>query len=290
MREQLEAVGRMQDYIAQHLSEEITPADLARAAHFSPWYSRRLFILHVGITPADYIRRLRLRQSALRLRDQGCSVLDAAMSVGYGSLDGYQRAFRREFGCNPKAYALKPIPLRLFTPYRVSASPTAKGEEAMETIQTVFVQLVEKPARKVIIKRGRKAEDYFAYCAEVGCDVWGVLTSIRSLSGEPVCLYLPDRYMLPGTSRYVQGVEVALDDDTPIPEGFDVITLPAAKYLMFRSEPFREEEYAAAIERVWQAERKYDPSLMGYHWDSQNPRIQLEPRGERGYIELVAVK
>lgn len=84
MQEQLEAVSRMQDYIAQHLSEEITPADLARAALFSPWYSRRLFILHVGITPADYIRRLRLRQSALRLRDQGCSVLDAAMSVGYG--------------------------------------------------------------------------------------------------------------------------------------------------------------------------------------------------------------
>lgn len=288
MREQLEAVGRMQDYIAQHFAEEITPADLSHAAMFSPWYARRLFILHVGTTPADYIRRLRLRQSALRLRDQGGSVLDAAMSVGYGSLDGYQRAFRREFGCNPKTYALKPIPLRLFTPYRVT--PPMKGEKPMETIQTIFVQLVEKPARKVIIKRGRKAEDYFAYCAEVGCDVWGILTSIRSLSGEPVCLYLPDRYMLPGTSRYVQGVEVSLADDTPIPDGFDVITLPAAKYLMFRGEPFQEEDYAHAIELVGEAEKKYDPSLLGYAWDPQNPRIQLEPRGERGYIELVAVK
>ena len=33
----------------------------------------------------------------------------------------------------------------------------------------------------------------------------------------------------------------------------------------------------------------YSPWL-GYKWDKENPRIQLEPRGELGYIELVAVK
>ena len=34
---------------------------------------------------------------------------------------------------------------------------------------------------------------------------------------------------------------------------------------------------------------RYDPALIGYRWDDENPRIQLEPRGERGYIELRAV-
>ncbi len=29
---------------------------------------------------------------------------------------------------------------------------------------------------------------------------------------------------------------------------------------------------------------------IGYEWDDTNPRIQLEPRGERGYMELVPVK
>ena len=61
----------------------------------------------------------------------------------------------------------------------------------MENVKTVFVQRVEKPARKVILKRGVKARDYFAYCEEVGCDVWGTLTSMKSLCGEPVCLWLP---------------------------------------------------------------------------------------------------
>ncbi len=34
---------------------------------------------------------------------------------------------------------------------------------------------------------------------------------------------------------------------------------------------------------------KYVPSVIGYEWDNENPRIQLEPRGERGYIERKAV-
>lgn len=34
----------------------------------------------------------------------------------------------------------------------------------------------------------------------------------------------------------------------------------------------------------------YDPDIIGYCWDDSNPRIQLEPRGNRGYIELKAVK
>ena len=35
---------------------------------------------------------------------------------------------------------------------------------------------------------------------------------------------------------------------------------------------------------------KYEPSVIGYQWDAENPRIQLEPVGVRGYIELYAVK
>ena len=35
---------------------------------------------------------------------------------------------------------------------------------------------------------------------------------------------------------------------------------------------------------------RYDPAFIGYAWDDSQPRIQLEPRGDRGYIELRAVK
>lgn len=290
IREQIYAVQRMQDYIASHISEEITLADLAEVSCFSPWYARRLFVEWTGITPSIYIRRLKLSKSALRLRDENCKVIDVAMDMGFGSVDGYQRAFFKEFGCNPKEYALHPIPLYLFTPYGVKNRYQEGRKEKMENVKNVFIQTVKKPQRKVIIKRGIKATHYFDYCNEVGCDVWGLLLSIKSISGEPVCLWLPKQYIKPGTSEYVQGVEVSCDYNGEIPEGFDVIDLPEAEYLMFRGEPFAEEDYGEAIQQIWEAEKKYDPSLIGYVWDDENPRIQLEPIGTRGYIELLPVK
>lgn len=289
MREQVEAVQRMQDYIEEHLCEKINFADIARASLFSPWHARRLFIEYTGLTPAEYIRKLRLQRSVLRLRDSGGKILDVALDLGFGSVDGYQRAFKREFGRNPKEYANEPVPLRLFTPYGVKSRYVERKEPAMN-VRTVFVQTVEKPDRKVIIKRGVKAAEYWSYCQEVGCDVWGILTSMKSLCGEPVCLWLPKNYIEPGTSEYVQGVEAPADYEGPIPDGFCSIELPAAKYLMFRGEPFREEDYEQAIQAVWEAEKKFDPSAIGFEWDSSNPRIQLEPVGTRGYIELVSVK
>ena len=288
MEEHRAAVRAMQDYIREHISEEISVEDLARVSSFSPWYARRLFIKYLDMTPAVYIRRLKLSKSALTLRDENVSVLDVALGMGFGSVDGYQRAFRKEFGCNPKEYSTSPVPVWLFTPSLILNDE--RKERKMSEIRNVFIQVIEKPARKVIIKRGIKATEYWSYCNEVGCDVWGLLTSIKSISGEPVCLWLPEHLRKPAANEYVQGVEVEEDYSGSIPEGFEVISLPKAKYLLFRGEPFAEEDYESAINEIWEAEKKYDPAFIGYEWDDKNPRIQLEPRGERGYIELVPVK
>ena len=288
MDETRAAVRVMQDYITEHISEEITIDDLARCSSFSPGYARKLFLKHLGMTPAVYIRRLKLSKSALCLRDEIISVLDVAMDMGFGSVDGYQRAFRREFGCNPKEYALSPIPIWLFTPYFIIDEERKKKK--MSEIRNVFIQVIEKPSRKVIIKRGLNAYEYFSYCEEVGCDVWGLLKSIKSISGEPVCMWLPQEMRKPVTNEYVQGVEVEEDYSGKVPEGFEIIDLPAATYLLFRGEPFADEDYEVAITEIWDAEKKYNPEFIGFKWDDKNPRIQLEPRGERGYIELVPVK
>jgi len=286
VEEKTEAVQRMQNYIETHLYDQITPADLSGASRYSPWYAARIFKELTGAFPADYIRRLRLSKSALRLRDEKCRIADVAFDMGFNSVDGYQRAFLREFSCNPREYAKRPVPLPLYTPFGVKFKDFWK-ETKMENVKNVFIQVIEKPARKVLIKRGEKAPDYFAYCQEVGCDIWGVLISMKSL-GEPVSMWLPDK-LRAGKSEYVQGVDVPQDYDGAVPEGFDTIELPKAKYLMFQGEPFDEVFFCEAIRQVQDAMDKYDPSFIGYAWDDQNPRIQLEPVGARGYIEMRAV-
>ena len=289
MDEHIEAVQRMQDYIETNLDKNITTADLANASRYSPWYSYRLFVELLHMTPAVYIRRLRLSKSALRLRDEKVKIIDVALDSGFESVDGYQRAFYKEFGCNPYEYSIRPTPIYLFKPYGIKYA-NRKESKKMSEVKNVFVQVIEKPERKVIIKRGKEATEYFKYCEEVGCDVWGLLCSMKSISGEPVCLWLPKKHIIAGTSEYVQGVEVAADYSGEIPEGFDIIELPKCKYIMFQGEPFEEENFCEAIQQVWDAIKKYNPEVIGYEWDDSNPRIQLEPIGTRGYIELYPVK
>lgn len=288
MDERILAVQNMQEYIEKHLDEEINLTGLAGASGYSPWHAYRLFKEYTGLSPADYIRRLRLSQSAVRLKKDNVKIADLAYELGFGSCDGYTRAFFREFGCNPSEYAKNPVPISLFIPYGVKFRHL-KENKSMENVKNVFVQIIKKPNRKVIIKRGIKADMYWDYCQEVGCDVWGILLSMDSLCGEPVCLWLPSQYKTPDSSTYVQGVEVPVDYDGPVPEGFDVIELPEAEYVMFQGEPFEEEYFGEAIGQVQQAMEKYNPEIIGYVWDDTNPRIQLEPKGERGYIELRAV-
>jgi hypothetical protein len=139
----------------------------------------------------------------------------------------------------------------------------------METVKNIFIQVVEKPKRDVIIKRGVAAKAYFAYCDEVGCDVWGMLTSIKSIFGEPICMWLPKNLTRKGTSEYVQRVEVSSGYNGPVPAGFEVICLPECKYLMFQGESFDEEHYGEAILQLQEAISKHDPSVIGLSKDTK---------------------
>ncbi len=289
MTEQVLAVQRMQDYIEENLDEHVSMAELSCAAGFSPWYSYRLSQRFTGLTPPCYIRRLRLARAAMKLKGGSTKVIDAAFDLGFETADGFTRAFYREFGMLPSEYARNPVPIALFVPYGAKFRELRKEFVGMKETSNVFIQVVHKPKRKALVKRGVSATEYFAYCEEVGCDVWGVLMSMDSLCGEPVSMWLPERLRKPDTSVYVQGVEIPYDYCGPIPEGFDAIALPEADYLMFQGEPFAEEDYCDAISSLQHAMDGYDPSVIGYRWDDSNPRIQLEPRGERGYIELRAV-
>lgn len=59
---------------------------------------------------------------------------------------------------------------------------------------------------------------------------------------------------------------------------------------MFQGEPFEEADFDEAIQQIWDAAKKYNPEVVGLCWDDANPRIQLEPVGTRGYIELYPAK
>ena len=289
--EKINAVQKMQDYVESHLHEQITLKNLADAAGYSPWHAAKIFKELLGKTPFEYIRSVRLSQAALVLRDQREKVVDVALDFVFDSHEGFTRAFSREFGIAPKRYAKEKKPVKLFMPTRIRDYylMIQKGEMKMDKekkASTVFVQVVERPERKLILLRGKKATHYFEYCGEVGCDVWGILSSISEALYEPAGFWLPDHLIRKGTSRYVQGVEVSADYEGVVPEGFEIVTLPPCRMMVFQGEPYEDEKFGEAIEDLWKVMNDYKPELYGFTYaDEDGPRFQLEPQGYRGYIE-----
>ena len=287
-RFQAEAVDRMQEFIIQHYLEDITVSDVLRVSNYSPFHAQRLFTEATGYGVGEYLRKMRLTRSAERLKEGESDVTGEAFESGYESVEGFIRAFRNEFGTSAGEYKRSPSPICYFIPYRMKyRDRELKEVKKMAETRNIYVTRITKPKRKVMIKRGVKGDNYWDYSMEVGYDVWGILKSIAS---EPVCMWLTDKYRTKGSSVYVQGVELPVDWNGKVIEGFEVIEMDECEYLMFQGEAFEEEYYEEAIEEVERAMDKYDPSIIGAKWSVREPRIQLEPRGERGYIELRAIE
>ena len=167
----------------------------------------------------------------------------------------------------------------------------------MDGTAVIFTQIMERPARKLILRRAKKAADYFEYMGEVGCrtpekpEPWDILTGIKEALYEPVGVWLPENMRPEGTGIYAHGVEVPADFLGEIPEGFDVIDLAPCKFLVFQGEPYDDARYGEAVGLCMERIEKFNPEVYGYRYaDELAPRMQLAPMGWRGYIEMRPVK
>ncbi len=256
------AVQRMQHHIEEHLGEPITLHTLARSARYSPYYAARMFKDITGKTPFEYIRHRRMTAAALKIQRSDARIIDVALDFVFHSHEGFTRAFARHFGLPPVEFRRQRPVVPLFLPAQMRdhyVNRQKEREPMTERTHVFFVQVIERPARTLILKRAESATDYFEYCDEVGCDVWASLGSITEALHEPMGLWLPDRYRPEGTSKYVQGVEVATGAAVNVPDGFDTIDLPPCKLLVFQGQPFEDDEFEGAITSLWDVIDKYNP-------------------------------
>ena len=88
-------------HIDEHLDQPLDLHKLADVAHFSRFHFHRIFAAWMRETLGDYLRRRRVEVAAMRLASQpSLTVLEAALSVGFGSPEAFARAFRNRFGCS----------------------------------------------------------------------------------------------------------------------------------------------------------------------------------------------
>ena len=64
----------------------------------------RVFRLHLGCTPGDYLRRRRLARAAVLLRETARPLSDVALACGFADQSHLAHAFRRHAGVSPGAF------------------------------------------------------------------------------------------------------------------------------------------------------------------------------------------
>ncbi|MCL2080567.1 MAG: helix-turn-helix transcriptional regulator [Oscillospiraceae bacterium] len=289
--DKVNAVSRMQKRIISDL-DGVTLDGLSAAAGYSKSHAARMFKEVTGKTPYEYIRALRLTRAAEGLRDSGGKIIDAALDSGFGSHDGFTRAFARQFNITPRRYSRETPPVCYFVHYPIESYYHLKdGEKSMKNekvSRTVTVTAVERPARKLILLRAKKTAggDYFAYCEEMGCEWEGLLNSIPEKFAPAALLTLPQNLVAPGTSDTAAGVEVSADYTKPVPDGYDVIGLPPCVMLFFNGAPYEnEEDFCVAIGIVGEAIGNYNPEHYGWR-----AAPELAPRFNFGSSEALGAR
>jgi AraC family transcriptional regulator len=80
-------------YMEQHFDEQLTLQRLSLLAGLSQFHSLRIFRKALGVTPYQYLMRIRLGEAARQLRCSDKHVTDIATGCGFGDLSEFSRYF-----------------------------------------------------------------------------------------------------------------------------------------------------------------------------------------------------
>lgn len=97
-------------HIEQNLDSQLDLETVAEVSHWSRWQLQRVFKEKTGLSVAQYIRQLRLSQSASHLIGSSARHLDIAVNAGFESEASFTRTFKSHFGCTPKDYRKRGVP------------------------------------------------------------------------------------------------------------------------------------------------------------------------------------
>jgi len=96
--------GDLATFIVENLSKDLSLEVLAERVGLGVRHFNRRFRSDFGVSPAAYVKLMRLDESRRRLLASGQTVDSVAASVGYASADSFRRAFVRRFGTAPSQY------------------------------------------------------------------------------------------------------------------------------------------------------------------------------------------
>ena len=98
---QQQQVDKLDRYIDQNISNNISVDDLAELLSCSKFYFLREFKKLVGITPYQYLMNKRLEQARILLASPQGNIAAVGLDLGFNDQSHFTRAFKNQFGITP---------------------------------------------------------------------------------------------------------------------------------------------------------------------------------------------
>ncbi len=95
-----ESIRRTENYIAEHLSDDLSAEKIAAEAGYSVFHYCRVFREYTGVSLMTYVRGKRLEAAVEEIR-KGKPTADVALECGFETASGFSRAYERKFGTKP---------------------------------------------------------------------------------------------------------------------------------------------------------------------------------------------
>jgi transcriptional regulator GlxA family with amidase domain len=99
-----EPLRELQQWLPDHLDEDLSVPALARRACMSERNFARAFRGETGMTPAAYVEAARVERARIFLDSGDLPVETIARQTGFGTVETMRRAFRRRVGVSPAGY------------------------------------------------------------------------------------------------------------------------------------------------------------------------------------------
>jgi len=276
------------DEIDNRITENIQDDELARAAKYSVYHFRRVFMEMTGTPVMNYVTRRKLEHALYDL-SQGRRIIDVAMDYGFETHTGFTKAFKKHYGYPPSLHRLHIIVTR---PQRatIESVKTKYGGIIMQVqIKEIRPFTIVGVDSRHLLPDVKRSADIPAYWDTISMDYGKHLARLYeaftpAVHGEYGLCFDVDEAT--GEFSYLLGV--AFDnsaDRSKIEPDMRTVEIPGGLCAVFTTPEVPDEQYPNSIANTWK--EILTNWLPNSQYEYDETRLDYEAYDERDHGDVV---
>lgn len=97
-------LDRVIEYIESHLNRDLSLAKMSELTNLSEYYFCRMFKASTGVSPHQYVIKMRIERAKLLIQQRNIPLADIALQVGFANQSHFNRHFKRMIGVTPRQF------------------------------------------------------------------------------------------------------------------------------------------------------------------------------------------